>query len=316
MKKKEDAATALQAAEKSKKSAQAAVERLLNSVDSSTKNTDSKAMSTLLSKLGVSRDVNEEKATDQSKKLFKHLQKCEEDTKNAQENVEETSATFTRKIPTFMRDLELVESNRQSSLRSIMKELVDAYLISKQQMVESSQRLKRDIESGGEGGFEAMVQEGEKKLTEGDASDSAMKLSITEMMQDGICALTASKPSALPSKSNAALKEASVAGKIPPESTVWLNAFMGRIYRDASSSFKFIQQQEALMTSTMNKGKKPSYIGKFKVSGLKLGEVGFVVKNATYVRERSEHISLTSSICNYPVLTLASFLSHQPSRAN
>jgi hypothetical protein len=42
------------------------------------------------------------------------------------------SDAFLRKIPTFLRDLELVESNRQAGLRDIMRELVDAYLISKQ----------------------------------------------------------------------------------------------------------------------------------------------------------------------------------------
>jgi hypothetical protein len=123
-------------------------------------------------------------------------------------------------------------------------------------MVESSQRLKRDIESQHDGGFEAMLDEGEAKLgEEGFGSDAG------DMMMDSICSLTAMKPSSLSSETLNKLKEASVSGKIGVESAVWLNAFMGRIYRDASTSYKFKSWASGLMSSIMNKGKKPSYVG-------------------------------------------------------
>ena len=52
------------------------------------------------------------------------------------------------------------------------------------------------------------------------------------------------------------LKEACATEKLPVESAMWLNAFMGRVYRDASTSFGFQHKMQELMSRIMNKGKK------------------------------------------------------------
>jgi hypothetical protein len=85
LKKKEDAIAALKQAKKNQKAAQNSVERLLNTVHESTKNTDNKTLNKLFNKMGVSRDVNEERATESSKKLFKRLQECEQEVRERSE---------------------------------------------------------------------------------------------------------------------------------------------------------------------------------------------------------------------------------------
>ena len=79
------------------------------------------------------------------------------------------------------------------------------------------------------GGFEVLVAEGE----------NAAKAGKFDMHSESLCALIAMKPSALNPETTNKLKEAREAGNIQIESAMWLNAFMGRVYRDASSSHKF-----------------------------------------------------------------------------
>ena len=123
-------------------------------------------------------------------------------------------------------------------------------LLSSSNTHESGRRLVSDIKSDSSlgGGFEVLVAEGEMDVEKGKFN----------MKSESLCALVAMKPNALKAETTEKLKEACSTGKLPVESAVWLNAFMGRVYRDASTSFKFQNHFQELMSRIMNKGKKVS----------------------------------------------------------
>ena len=73
--------------------------------------------------MGVTREVNENKATDQSKKLFKKLQECEIEVKAAEYHLEDTIEKANRKMPGFVRDLELLSATRTAGVKDLMKEV-------------------------------------------------------------------------------------------------------------------------------------------------------------------------------------------------
>ncbi|GMH70955.1 hypothetical protein TrLO_g9349, partial [Triparma laevis f. longispina] len=277
LKKRSEAKYALEQAKDRKAKAQAAVERLLSSVADSSAPTASKTttMSGLIKKIGASREVNENKATDQSKKLFKKLQECEIEVKATEYYLEDMISKTSKKLPVFLEDLKLLSTTKAAAVKRLMKGLADALILNTTNIHESSRRLIADIESDSSlgGGFEVLVAEGERGVKEGKF----------DMHSESLCALIAMKPSALNIETTNKLKEAREAGDISIESAMWLNAFMGRVYRDASSSFKFQNHFEGLMSRAMNKGKKPRYVGALKCKDLKLGQVPPIVKNARYV---------------------------------
>ena len=284
LKKQSEAHTSLEQAKKEKTKAQVAVERLLSSVAGSSAPVAPKVktMQGFMKKIGGSKEVNEGKATDQSKRLFRRLQECELEVKAAERLLTDAMEKVETTLPTYVEDLKLLESTRSASLKGIMVGLVEAQLKNAQDNIEVSRRLKVEVESVSFGGFSTLVREGEKELDAAAGERLGQGVDI-DMFSDGACALAAMKPANLSTRTAKKLKEASIGGKICLESAVWLNAFSGRIYRDASNSFQFRAKMEKIMTGVMNKGKKPRYVGKFKVTEFRLGEVPPVVKNATWV---------------------------------
>jgi len=119
-----------------------------------------------------------------------------------------------------------------------------------------------------------------------------------------VAALAAIQPSKLKKNTITKLDELNKLSKgIKQESAVWFNAFVGRIYRDASRSHKFLNDYSRLISTKLNKAKRPKvrasgeneqcaqanisrsaqYISEFMVSGLKLGDVPPIIKNAKWV---------------------------------
>ena len=126
LKMRSEAKYALEQARDKKAKAQAAVERLLSSVADSSAPTAPKAsntMSGLIKKMKISREVNENKATDQSKKLFKRLQECEIEVKAAEYHLQDTIEKADEKMPVFVRDLKLLSATRESGVKDLMKEV-------------------------------------------------------------------------------------------------------------------------------------------------------------------------------------------------
>ena len=59
---------------------------------------------------------------------------------------------------------------------------------------------------------------------------------------------------------------------IGAESAMWFNAFMGRLYRDASASYYFQQYFRHRAQASLNAGTRPSYIDVFRVTRVSFGE--------------------------------------------
>jgi len=74
---------------------------------------------------------------------------------------------------------------------------------------------------------------------------------VIDMSSDVMAALAATNPARLPK-----LPSQFVAG-IGTESCVWLNAFTGRMYRDACAAPLFHEWMQKLLLSMLNKGPRP-----------------------------------------------------------
>jgi len=76
-------------------------------------------------------------------------------------------------------------------------------------------------------------------------------------------------------------------GAIGSETCVWLNAFSGRVYRDAARSEYFHGWFCSKLAKMLNKGKRPDYIDEFAVSDVSFGALPPLVRNMKWVPQEN-----------------------------
>ena len=261
--------------------------------------TTATAVSALLKAVTAPKEVDEHKATNLSKALFKKLQEASAEVDVCQGKVTDSREVFVRKLPTFINDMSLLEETRRSALKDVMNVFADSLVKTSEGTAEGSRRLSADVSdrvSSRGGGLEKLLATGEQAVGDALSRHQAAQAGFgsgapvgsgppekIDMTTDAICALAAMRASSLGAKANAKLGEASRLGLLGVETAMWLNAFGGRIYRDAGRSPKFVNWAMGLATSIMNKGKKPRYVGDFTITDLKMGDCPPIFKNATWV---------------------------------
>jgi len=274
VKRREDATARVEAAMKEKEKAVQKVQTLLSSVaqGAKAKINGEKSTSTMkiLKKISGVIEKNEKQATDQSKKLFKRLQECEAEVDEANRSLKSATDSIHTSIPNFTRDLQVMDESRHSRIKNLLRNLIETYLTQQETSINALKRLKSDIDNQG-----SLIEKAENDVSKNSGS-------TLDMQSESIHALAAIQPSSLSKETLERLKD-SAKSNVKAETAVWFNAFVGRIYRDASCSSKFLHDYEKLIASKLNKAKKPKYIGNFTVSNLSLGQIPPIIRNAKWV---------------------------------
>src|SRR5690606_8135749 len=134
-------------------------------------------------------------------------------------------------------------------------------------------------------------------LVTGSAYDSMMERALESVVQaehrsqpipkldmaaETAAALAAALPAAMP-PFHAGLKDA-----VQPETAVWFNAVVGRLYRDLARSEVFHQWLQTKLNTQLNKGNLPEFIDELQVTKLKFGASPPLLRNMKWVPIRAE----------------------------
>lgn len=82
---------------------------------------------------------------------------------------------------------------------------------------------------------------------------------------------------------------------VQPETCVWFNAVLGRIYRDMSKSNEFRAWLRALVARLLNKAPKPDYIDAFKCEDVEFGGLPPIVRNVRWVPSGSSASNVSTT---------------------
>lgn len=184
---------------------------------------------------------------------------CERLLQDAFSRLASSQQDFNEKMPRIIADLRLMTSNSTSTMRELLTKLADYVTSTHAKSQQVMHRLKMDLAASSLH-YDPVVKDTLEAIAQGCCHQLDMSL-------ESSAALAASLPSRLPSMPPQFGKA------VGQETCVWLNAFSGRMYRDAARSAYFHKWFREKVETMLNKDTKPGYVDRFVVGDVKFGSI-------------------------------------------
>jgi hypothetical protein len=197
-------------------------------------------------------------------KLVLKMQMCETALKSARHNLSLVQEELDAELPTILADYKLIASSACDSTLTLLVKLTDLLVGAQSKSSHILSRLKVDMAVNAaktidkSNMYAPMVLEILERIEKGNTVHVDMKAETTAALA---CSSLADMPG-LPPQFGRCLAE---------ETCVWLNAFSGRMYRDAARSEYFHGWWCSKATHLLNKGKRPDFLDEFQVSDVAFG---------------------------------------------
>jgi hypothetical protein len=209
-------------------------------------------------------------------KLVMKVDVCETALRAASETLAAVQAELDHDMPSVLNDYSLIASSATDATVSILVKLTETLVSAQTKTTHILNRLKLDMASTAarvidRNSSNPLVLEILERFEQGDAPVRV------DMTSETIAALAASQ---LPAQASLPAQFGRCIGE---ETCVWLNAFAGRMYRDAARSEYFHNWFCTKAGVLLNKGKRPDFVDMYHVSDVAFGASTPSIRNVTWL---------------------------------
>ncbi len=199
------------------------------------------------------------------------------------EKLESARKDYISILPKVIIDFEQSSITSYLEIKTLLLSLVDLLSATSSKNITVLQTMKQKINNKIMVGFEDSLSELYSNIQDTSAENIARNnVSCLEMKSISAAILAACPPSMLPPLPS------SFQHSIGIETSIWFNAFTGRVYRDIGESAYFHNWLCQKATLMLNKGKRPEFIDQFTVEQVKFGTIPPVLSNIQWVPMTSQ----------------------------